>query len=513
MPAQNTITIASLVILAGTPLACKVGPDYKRPDSEAPTAYAGLDSSATNLPSTPVAESTRVAAWWSQFNDPALTSLIERASAGNLPLAQAESRVRQARAARDVAASALYPELDASAAYSRNRSGSSEHGFTFASTSNSFRAGFDASWEIDLFGGTRRAVEAADAQVQSAVNDRASVMVSLAGEVATNYLSLRGTQRQLAIARENLIAQQQTLDLTQQRFDAGFVSALDVANARATVAQTSSQIPSFEAQSRASIYALGVLLGQSPESLLAELSPDAPVPNPPSTVPIGLPSELLERRPDIRKADADLHAATARIGVAVADQYPRFSLTGSLGTQGDRYQSLGTIANRFWSIGPSVSLPLFTGGRIKGNIEETKEAANQALLAYRLVVLTALQDVETSLTNFTHEQQRRAALIETVDANRQAADLSLQLYSAGRTDFLNVLSAQRQLYSSQASLSQSDTNVGQNLVALYKALGGGWNAPGETITPPPSPPQPASPPTAPSTAVAPARASDNNATK
>lgn len=460
--------LASCVALAG----CTVGPDYKAPETTDPQGWAGLGPAAAgaNVTSTPVAGPADVSAWWMQFNDPVLTSLIERAAQGNLTLAQSDTIVRQARAARTIASGGLYPSVDASASASRSRSG--------GRTGNLFRAGFDATWELDVFGGVQRGVEAADAQIDSALYDKSATIVTIAGEVATTYLDLRGAQRQLAIARQNLAAQQTTLDLTQERFDAGFIGALDVANAKANVTQTSSQIPGFDAQIHASIYALSVLLGRQPGELLAELSTDAPpdAAVPPSEVPIGLPSELLQRRPDIMRAQADLHAATARIGVAVADQYPRFSLTGSLGTQGNRIQSLGTIANRYWSIGPAASLPIFSGGRIEGNIEQARAAADQALLAYRASVLVALQDVETALVNFTREQQRRAALVESVEANKQAVDLSLQLYSAGRTDFLNVLSAQRQLYSTQSALTQSQTTVGTNLVALYKSLGGGWTA-------------------------------------
>ncbi len=461
----------SFLIAACIPLAgCTVGPDFKRPEAPSPQPWASLGASAPSagLTSTPVAEPADIAAWWTQFNDPVLTSLIERAVAGNLTLAQADTVVRQARAARTVAASGLYPSADASAAASRSRSG--------GRTSNSFRGGFDATWELDIFGGVSRGVEAADAQIESTLYDRDALMVTLAGEVATTYLDLRGAQRQLAIAKQNLAAQQTTLDLTQERLDAGFVGALDVANARANVTQTTSQIPAYDAQIQTSIYALSVLLGRQPGELLTELSsdglPDADVP--PAQVPVGLPSELLQRRPDIKRAEAELHAATARIGVAVADQYPRFSLTGSLGAQGNRISSLGTLADRYWSIGPAASLPIFSGGRIEGNIEQTKAAADHALIAYRASVLTALQDVESALVNFTREQQRRASLAQAVEANTQAVDLSLQLYSAGRTDFLNVLSAQRQLYSTQAALTQSQTTIGTNLVSLYKALGGGW---------------------------------------
>jgi NodT family efflux transporter outer membrane factor (OMF) lipoprotein len=454
---------------AATLAGCTVGPDYKEPESPVPPAWAGLDGA--NVTSPPNAEQPDVATWWTQFNDPVLISLIERADAGNLTLAQAQARVRQARAARTIAASGLYPSVDASAAATRARSNIVGTG---PSTTNLFRAGFDATWEIDVFGGTRRGVEAANAQIESAYFDRQTTLVSINAEVADAYFTLRGAQRELAVARENLAAQQQTLDLTQERFDAGFVTTLDVANAKAQVGQTASQIPAYDAVVHTSAYAIGVLLGQEPAALLAELTPDQPLPRIPAQVPVGLPSDLLRRRPDIRKADADLHVATANIGVAVADQYPKFSLTGSFGTQGGTVASLGTVANRFWSIGPAVSLPLFTGGRIQGNIEQARAIADQSVLAYRTTVLTALQDVETALVNFTREQQRREALAQSAAASQQAVAVALDLYSAGRTDFLNVLSAQGQLYVTQTALTQSETAVGTDLVSLYKALGGGW---------------------------------------
>lgn len=467
VPSRAWVIVTASLLLSG----CTVGPDFERPASSTRENWSSLGETASSRPvtSVPNHEPADVATWWTTFNDPLLAKLVEQAYAGNLTLGQAEARVRQARAARTVVASAGVPDIGAAASASRSRSSGGQ-------TGNFFTAGFDASWEIDVFGGIRRGVEAAEADIAAAQYDRESLMVTLAGEVATTYFNLRGQQRQLNIARQNFEAQLRTLALTEQRFEAGFVSALDVANARANSTQTESQIPNYDAQIRSSIYALSVLLGREPSALLADLSPDAPLPAVPAAIPVGLPSDLLQRRPDIRRADADLHAATARVGVAVADQYPRFSITGSFGTQGGQFESLGTIANRFWSIGPAVSLPIFTGGRIQANIEQAKAIVEQATFAYRQTVLVALQDVETSLVNFTREQQRREALIDSATASRRAVDLALALYNGGRTNFLDVLSAQRQLYASEALLAQSDTTVATNLIALYKALGGGWDA-------------------------------------
>lgn len=470
---MHTISRLTLLLSGTTVLAaCTVGPNYERPEPAMPPGWAGLDDATVT--SRTDGGAPDIASWWTQFNDPMLTSLIERTDAGNLALAQAQDRIRQARAARIIAAAGLYPSVDASVAGARTRSNITG---TQASTTNLFRAGFDAAWEIDVFGGTRRGVEAADAHIESAYFDRQSTLVTVNAEVAAAYFTLRGAQRELAVAKQNLAAQQQTLQVTQERFDAGFVGALDVANAKAQVGQTASQIPTFDALMHSSAYAIGVLLGQAPEELLAELTPEQALPAIPPSVPVGLPSDLLRRRPDIRKADADLHTATANIGVAVADQYPKFSLTGSIGMQGGTVASLGTLANRFWSIGPAVSIPLFTGGRVTGNMVQARAIADESMFAYRATVLTALQDVETSLVNFTREQQRSEALAESEAASEQAVATATDLYSAGKTDFLNVLTAQGQLYATQAALAQSQTAVGTDLVSLYKALGGGWVLP------------------------------------
>jgi NodT family efflux transporter outer membrane factor (OMF) lipoprotein len=430
----------------------------------------GIDPSVRGeaaVASTPTSAPANAARWWEVFGDAALSSLVERATRQNLDLAAAAARLREARATRDAAAAGLSPSVDAGAAAtrSRNRTGG---------TGNLFRAGFDAAWEIDAFGGIRRGVEAADAGTRSTIEDARDVQVTVAGEVATAYCELRGAQRELAIARKNQEAQRETLHVTTQRFDAGYVGGLDVANARANVAGTSSRIPALEATIRGSMYALGVLLGQEPGSLVDELRPEGAVPMPPTTVPVGVPSDLLRRRPDIRRAEEDVHAATARVGVATADLYPKFSLTGSLGVQSGSVEGLGSIANRYWSIGPSVNWPLLDGGRIRANIRVREALADETGVAYRKAVLGALREVEAALVNFQKEQERRLALEESVAANRRAVELANELYVGGKTDFLNVLNAQRSLFEAEDQLVQSATAISTDLIALYKALGGGW---------------------------------------
>jgi NodT family efflux transporter outer membrane factor (OMF) lipoprotein len=462
-------------LLALLPLmipGCTVGPNYQPPDPQLPAAWAPpATTQPTTAPSMTVAEPTDIGAWWKNFNDPVLDRLIQEAIESNLDLRQAQTRIQQARASRRVTASGLWPSVDSSAGYRRSGTGDR--------SSDLYQAGLDASWEIDVFGGTRRSVESADASIQAAVEDLRDVLVTLTSEVALNYIDLRGLQRQIEIARRNLVIQRHSYDLTRQRNIAGFVSALDTANAEASVASTESQIPLLESAVRQTIYNISVLLGKYPTAMLEELSPIREIPAPPSVVPVGLPSELLRRRPDIRRAEANLHAATANVGVAVSDLYPRFFINGSAGTSGDRVRSLFDWNSVTYSIGPNVSWPIFTAGRVRAGIAVQEAVRAQSLLAYEQAILIALSDVESSLVAYQKEQEHHAALETAVTANRRAVDLSTQLYTAGNTDFLNVLTAQRSLYATEDALVQSDRTIATNLISLYKALGGGWETAGQ----------------------------------
>ncbi len=346
-----------------------------------------------------------------------------------------------------------------------------------SNTQDLFDAGFDASWEIDVFGGIRRSVEAADADIGASEENLRDVLVSLLAEVARNYLQLRGDQLRLSIAAENIRAQQQTLELTQARYDAGLSNELDVAQAKAQLAGTEAQVPRLESSARQAIHQLGVLLGKDPGALLAELSEQAPIPFGPPEVPVGLPSELLRRRPDVRRAEQELAAATARIGVATADLFPKFFLTGAVGQQSVNFSDITLPESRFYSFGPSISWPVFAGGRIRANIRVQDARQEQAAILYEQSVLNALKDVEDALVAYSKEQQTRKSLKESTEATRKAVDISNELYSQGLVDFLNVLINQRALFQSQDSLAQSDQLVSQNLVALFKALGGGWEVP------------------------------------
>jgi NodT family efflux transporter outer membrane factor (OMF) lipoprotein len=468
------IAIFSLVVLAG----CAVGPDYKRPETKVPDNWNGQEVVTPVTPSKTTTNPAEVAVWWDNFKDPALSSLVEMAIRANLDLRLAEARIRQARASLGVAGGALLPEVDGSALYQKSQGSSEAASGGAIATASSIRqivqAGVDASWEIDVFGGLRRNLEAAGADLRAAVEDRRDVLIILVGDVGSNYINLRGFQQQIGIARKNLEAQKHNAGIIQKRHDAGFVGGLDVANARAQVATTAATIPIFESSARAAIYNLGVLLGREPAALERDLSKAGPIPPTPPEVPVGLPSDLIRRRPDIRRAEAQLHAATARIGVATADLFPKFNLTGSFGYASSDLTKLWRTDSKFWSWGPTITWPIFAGGRIWWNIKVQDALAEQALITYQKAVLTALKDVETALVAYAKQQETRKALSEAVVNNRKAVELAMTLYLAGKSDFLNVLIAQRSLFNTEDALSQSIRTVDTNLIALYKALGGGW---------------------------------------
>jgi NodT family efflux transporter outer membrane factor (OMF) lipoprotein len=461
---------------------CAVGPDFRPTEASVPPAWQGAVPADKARISAVVAAPADVVQWWKSFDDPVLTSLMDRALTSNFDLRQATARIREARAARGVGAASLWPSLDSSLAYSRSGVGSTAGGTGNQTRSREsggretdlFQAGLDAAWELDIFGGARRNVEALDADIQSAVEDRRDVMVTLVSEVGLNYFTLRGLQQEIAIAEENLSSQRKTAEITRRRFEAGFVSGLDVANARAQAASTASKIPTLESAARETIHTLSVLLGAEPTALVGELEAAAPIAPVPPEVPVGLPSDLLRRRPDVRRAEARTHAATARIGVATADLFPRFSLTGSLGFSGDTISSTADWNSRAWSVGPTVQWRVFDAGRIRWNIEVQRALQEQTILAYQQTVLTALKDVETALVAYAKEQEHHRLLEEAVLENRKAVELAMELYSAGQTDFLNVLSAQGALFVSEEALVQSTRTLSVDLVAVYKALGGGW---------------------------------------
>jgi len=420
--------------------------------------------------------------WWSSFHDPELNSLIERAVSRNLDLKLALERVQEARAARSIARSGYFPSVDATASSTRNRqrviaapSGPRTSPAFVPIEYNNFQGALGASWEVDVFGGVRRGVRAATADVLAAEENRRDVRVILLGDVGRVYAQLRGFQRRLEIANKNIKTQQDTLDLTTARAKAGLATELDVSRAAAQLESTKAVVPTLLSGIDVSIHRLSVLLGEEPGALRGELEKTNPIPSAGPGVEVGLPSDLLKRRPDIRRAEAQLAAATARIGEAKADLFPRFVLTGTAGRQATQLHDLTLGAGNFFSAGPGISLPLFTGGRVRSNIAVQSSRQRAALISYQSAILNALEEVQNALVNYSQEQERRDRLNQAVEQSQLAVDLATEQYRAGLVDFLSVLEAQRELYANEDQLVQSQTSVTTNLVGLYRALGGGWS--------------------------------------
>jgi NodT family efflux transporter outer membrane factor (OMF) lipoprotein len=480
------LPILALVLVAG----CTAGPDWSPQSMWSPPAWQDADSRQAT-PSMPIAAPADPK-WWTIFHDTELTSLEDRVAAANLNVRLATIRLVESRAQRRITGAGQFPTLNADGSYTHeeiSRKGviglfsgasggipTSITGGTKLPPFNLWQDGFDASWELDLWGRVRREVEGADASVEASADARRGALVSVQAEIARDYMQLRGLQAQLAITRQNIATEQDTLDLTKDRLRGGLTTELDVANAAAQLQTTRAQVPPLEQQQAQSINALSLLLAEAPGALRSELMEPHPVPPVPPRVPVGVPSELARRRPDIRQAEAQLHAATATIGVAVADFYPKITLDGSIGLQALQFKDLGNWGARQYGLGPSVTLPIFQGGRLRATLDLRKVQQQEAALTYQQTVLQAWHDVDNALTAYATEQRRLDALAAAVDQNRVALDLSRQRYTQGLADFLNVLDAQRALLSAQLQLADSATTESANLVQLYKALGGGWES-------------------------------------
>ncbi len=471
--AMNSPMLHSVVLLAlvSTVVSgCAVRRPYAAPVPAAPAAWS------QDAP--PPGDQEQLAAWWSAFDDAELSSLVERAVRANLDVKTAISRVREARASVRSNRAGLRPTIDASASARASGNGK-EAGF--AGTSQSYSLGLDASWELDVFGGIRSGVEAAEATAQARLEDLRDVLVSLAAEVALDYIDLRSLQRRIEIARSNVALQEQTLDLTQLRQQAGIGTDLEVQQALSNVESTRAQIAALERQASQTIHGLSVLLAEPPGGLIGELAPAGPIPVALIAIAVGVPAETLRRRPDVRSAERLLAAQWAQVNAARADLYPSFRLAGSIGLESLSIARLLLPGAGAWSASPSASTRLFNREQLHQNVVTQSERQAQAALTYESRVLGALQDVEDSMTGVAQEQSRRDHLAAAADAAQQAADLSLQLYTAGLRDFREVLDAQRSLLTLQDSLASSTASVSTELVRLYKTLGGGWSA--ETMVP------------------------------
>lgn len=466
----ETTKLAGMVLvllLAG----CAVGPDYRTPEVSAPAAWHSTMKGGLKSVSP---EAAQLARWWNGLDDPQLSRLIEQAVANNLDLKLAQARLSEARARRGVSAADRFPTLNARAGANRSRS-SEEMGFGGGSIGETWSAQFDASWELDVFGGKRRALEAADASLEASREDLRDVQVSLLAEVALNYVELRSYQARLAIALSNLATQTETWQIARWRHEAGLTTQLDEDQARLNLEQTRSQLPALQTGLEQSKNRLAVLLGRKPGEL-AKLETPAAIPHIPVEVAVGIPADTLRNRPDLRRAERQLAAATAQVGVATAALYPNFSLSGTLGLQALSSANLLQASARMFSVAANAGWVLFDAGRIRQNIEVQNALQEQALIRYESAVLGALRDVENALVAYAEEQNRRVALADAVQAAQSADGLAANQYAAGLIDFQAVLDTQRSLLSLQDQLSQSEAAVTSNLARLFKALGGGWTA-------------------------------------
>ncbi len=459
--------VAALIIVALTCGSCTVGPDYRPPEPVLPAQWNAQPAGALPQP----ADLRR---WWALLGDPVLDALVDEAVRGNLPLREAVARVEESRARYRVARAALFPELDAEAVATRNRT--SQNGlFLGGEEYSDFAVGVAASWELDVFGRVRRAVESATALVEASEEDQRTVLVVLCAEVAQAYVTLRTLQQRLAVAQANLASQEEIFRLTSTRLELGLASGLDVAQAAQVLASTRTLVPPLELALTETINRLDVLLGQQPGTLRARLIAPAPIPQPPDAIATGVPADLLRQRPDIRRAERELAAATARIGVAVGDLYPRFSLLGTLALNSTQIADLFEGSSRAYGVGPSMVWNLFDAGRLRAFVDAEEAATAQALARYEQQLLVALQEVENALAAWERSREERGAVADAVAASREALDLATLLYTDGAVDFQNVLDAQRTLLELQERQALTDGNVVRSVVRLYLALGGGWD--------------------------------------
>lgn len=460
-----------------------------------PGAWANADkTTATQTP--------KLADWWTSLNDPTLTSLIEEAVRKNLDVAKAKAKIREARATRQEKFGALAPSLEATASATANRSasgtsvstqGSSGSGGTqtvsgsnqsaAASNYSLFQAGFDASWELDIFGANYRSAEAATYSLQAAQEDLNDTLLTLIGDVAKYYVQARGYAARAALARQTAEAYRDTALLARRKFEAGTASAVDVAKAEGQTYSAEADVASLEASHSEAVHRLGVLLGEGPEALISRLSAKAAIPVPPTSPRAGVPADILQSRPDVRKAERQLAEATAKIGKSEAALYPSISLTGNISTTGLQLGDLAKSSSIGFAVGPSLSLPLFNGGQLRAEVEVAQAQRDQYFVALRSTVLTALEDVENALVSLAQDRRRLGKIAASSRSYADAYELSRALYTAGGQSFLDVLDAERSLYTARDSLLQTQVSTAVSYISLCKALGGGWNRPVDSSHP------------------------------
>ena len=470
---MKTAVHPSLLIVLACLLgaACtKVGPDYASQPPAVPSQWHQLSNTSASVQYVEGAED--LSQWWRVFADPPLSDLISEALQASPDLRLAEAKLREARSRRQVTKAGLFPEVSASGSGSRSYTGSE---IGSGESRNLFSAGFDASWELDVFGGLRRSVEAAEADLETAAANLDNSRVSLVAEVALNYIELRGLQLRLGIARRNLASQSETLQLTEWRAEAGLVSSQDVEQARSNREQTKAQIPSLGISLTEAEHRLDILLGKTPGSLHARLADESPLPNMPKDIAVAIPADVLRQRPDIRAAERQLAAETARLGVAEAARYPSFKLSGSIGLEALSADALANRDAAVSSLLAGITAPIFDAGRLRSQVEIQDAVLAQTEITYQQAVLTALEDVENALLALSANSERKEALTNAADAARKAAQMARQQYSAGLIDFQSLLDTERSVLTIEDSLASTSSENLLALIRLYKALGGGWS--------------------------------------
>jgi multidrug efflux system outer membrane protein len=444
---------------------CVVGPDYKTPVPLVPATWRASKADVTQ--GYPVLED-----WWKTLKDPILDDLVARAVRQNLDVATAKAKIREARASTLQQVGGLLPTFSESSSATRNRGQSNSAEVTVYSQ---YQSGFDASWELDLFGGTKRAVEASFYAEQSSEAQLRDTLVTLIGDVATYYVQAREYQQLTDLARRSAKSQQETANLTKEQVSVGLVSLVDSSKAQAQAASTQADVPSYEATYATSVTRLGVLLGESPLALDGVLRTSKPIPVPPRRTAIGIPADVLNIRPDVRSAERQLAQATAKIGAAEADRYPSLKLSGSIDTSASSLADLAKKSTIAWSFGPSLNIPIFQGGQLKAAVDVAKAQRDQSLFTYQAAVLSALEEVQNAIVSLNRSRARAASLAVSVIGYRQAAKYSRELFAAGSSDLFDVLDADRSLYSQRLKQIEANADIATNFIALNKALGAGWN--------------------------------------
>lgn len=472
------------MLLAAVLCGCAVGPDYRAPP------LPSIDEWHTSLaPGAKPADANdaTLATWWTALDDPTLTQLIDAAVKDNKSVEQALARVRESRARRNVSAAPLFPAIGASAGARdthRSREGSDADDFaggdlgsgtSFDTRGESYSAGLDASWELDIFGGNRRSLEAANANFRASEAELRDVLITLLGDVALSYVNVRTTQARLAFAERNLESQRELVDITRWRAEAGLATVLDVEQARSSFAQTLAQIPSLESALQVAMNRLAVLTGREPGALHETLAERRAIPTAPREIVTSVPADVLRRRPDLRSAERRLAAQTAQVGVATAALYPSLSLNGSFGLGSTSAGNLFSSGTETTGYGVSLNMPIFRAGALRQQVAAQNALVDQALASYEATLLAILEEVENALTEWANEQRRYEALVQAAEAARLASELALVQYNSGLVDFQTVLTADRQLVSTEDALAVSNGELTSNLIRLYKAFGGGWS--------------------------------------